>query len=326
MGGSTGHASRACCQVNQRQGGVGGGNGRAGQGVARIPSPHCPHSCALLALVPTTCPTPHVASAGRTGKQCRERWCNNLDPSLKKGAWTAEEDQIILKMHAKLGTRWAEIAKSLPGRSDNSVKNRWYSTCSRVLRQQQESTAEGSDGHDKGGEGRGALEASRDHAMSAISRVPSDHESVDTEGTEALQPPQKRTRRSPPPHPTPPTPLSIGLPSPDRPLICPGSDLLAPPLDPPPATRRRLHSRDAPTATARSPAPLVPATAPWPLEIASPPPAPLVFAVCGRPQPPAPGRHRRVSSYPPASASARRPLRLRRRRSARRPLAVGPMI
>lgn len=47
---------------------------------------------------------------------------------------------IILEMHAKLGTRWAEIAKSLPGRSDNSVKNRWYSTCSRILRQQQEAS------------------------------------------------------------------------------------------------------------------------------------------------------------------------------------------
>jgi myb proto-oncogene protein len=81
---------------------------------------------------------------GRTGKQCRERWCNNLDPTLKKGAWTAEEDAIILQLHAALGTRWAEIAKSLPGRSDNSVKNRWYSTCSRILRQQQE--AAGGDG------------------------------------------------------------------------------------------------------------------------------------------------------------------------------------
>lgn len=81
---------------------------------------------------------------GRTGKQCRERWCNNLDPTLKKGAWTAEEDQIILELHAKLGTRWAEIAKSLPGRSDNSVKNRWYSTCSRMLRLQQEEAANAS--------------------------------------------------------------------------------------------------------------------------------------------------------------------------------------
>lgn len=89
----------------------------------------------------------HIASMlpGRTGKQCRERWCNNLDPTLKKGAWSAEEDQIILQMHAKLGTRWAEIAKCLPGRSDNSVKNRWYSTCSRVLRQQQEAMADGAD-------------------------------------------------------------------------------------------------------------------------------------------------------------------------------------
>jgi hypothetical protein len=71
---------------------------------------------------------------GRTGKQCRERWCNNLDPSLKKGSWSAEEDETILAMHAELGTRWAEIAKSLPGRSDNSVRARPVPPCPRPRR------------------------------------------------------------------------------------------------------------------------------------------------------------------------------------------------
>ena len=96
---------------------------------------------------------------GRTGKQCRERWCNNLDPTLKKGEWTHDEDLTILRLHKKLGTRWAEIAKSLPGRSDNGVKNRWYSTCSRMLRQQvaeEEAAAEAAAALTGGGGGSGA--------------------------------------------------------------------------------------------------------------------------------------------------------------------------
>ena len=96
---------------------------------------------------------------GRTGKQCRERWCNNLDPTLKKGDWTHNEDLTILRLHKKLGTRWAEIAKSLPGRSDNGVKNRWYSTCSRMLRQQvaeEEAAAEAAAALTGGGGGSGA--------------------------------------------------------------------------------------------------------------------------------------------------------------------------
>ena len=73
---------------------------------------------------------------GRTGKQCRERWHNQLDTALSRDGWTGEEDQILLDGQVKMGNKWAEIAKLLPGRTDNSVKNRWYSTCSRILRQQ----------------------------------------------------------------------------------------------------------------------------------------------------------------------------------------------
>ena len=62
---------------------------------------------------------------GRNGKQCRERWCNHLNPDIKKGPWSAEEDALLEEVHAELGSKWSLIAKRLNGRSENDVKNRW---------------------------------------------------------------------------------------------------------------------------------------------------------------------------------------------------------
>ena len=63
---------------------------------------------------------------GRTAKQCRERWNIYLNPNLNKGPWTPEEDRIIIETQKKIGNQWTKIALLLPGRSNDTVRCRWY--------------------------------------------------------------------------------------------------------------------------------------------------------------------------------------------------------
>ena len=70
----------------------------------------------------------------RSGKQCRERWYNQLNPNMKKNNWTNEEENILFTKHMQLGNKWSDIASFLPGRTLNDIKNHFYSKLRKFIR------------------------------------------------------------------------------------------------------------------------------------------------------------------------------------------------
>nr|XP_011467603.1 PREDICTED: transcription factor WER-like [Fragaria vesca subsp. vesca] len=83
------------------------------------------------------------AGLNRSGKSCRLRWVNYLRPNIKRGDMSEQEEDLIIRLHKLLGNRWSLIAGRLPGRTDNEIKNYWYTRLSKKIQQKEKQSNNG---------------------------------------------------------------------------------------------------------------------------------------------------------------------------------------
>ncbi|XP_055835914.1 transcription factor MYB48 isoform X2 [Solanum dulcamara] len=120
----------------------------------------------------------HRIGLKRTGKSCRLRWVNYLNPDLKRGKMTPQEERLVLELHSKLGNRWSRIARKIPGRTDNEIKNYWRTHMRKKAQEQRKKSSISPSS---------AFSNSSSPSSSSITHVENERNFYDTGGLELLQ-------------------------------------------------------------------------------------------------------------------------------------------